>query len=150
MNHPRRRLYGTVLIVLVLAVAATYYVFGSALREVQVSGVFERANGLYPGDDVRILGVSVGKVDQVTPRGSDVKIDFHYDRGYRVPGNAMAAIVAPSLVSGRYIQLAPAYRGGPVMGDGAIIPLERTAVPVEWDQIQSELTSLSQALGPNG
>lgn len=150
MNHPRRRLYGTVLIVLVLAVAATYYVFGSALREVQVSGVFERASGLYPGDDVRILGVSVGKVDQVTPRGADVKIDFHYDRGYRVPSNAMAAIVAPSLVSGRYIQLAPAYRGGPVMGDGAIIPLERTAVPVEWDQIQSELTSLSQALGPNG
>ncbi|MDT7750160.1 MAG: phospholipid/cholesterol/gamma-HCH transport system substrate-binding protein, partial [Pseudonocardiales bacterium] len=150
MNHPRRRLYGTVLIVLVLGIAATYYVFGSALREVQVSGVFERANGLYPGDDVRILGVSVGKVDQVTPRGADVKIDFHYDRGYRVPSNAMAAIVAPSLVSGRYIQLAPAYRGGPVMGDGAIIPLERTAVPVEWDQIQSELTSLSQALGPNG
>jgi len=62
----------------------------------------------------------------------------------------MAAIVAPSLVSGRYIQLAPPYRGGPVLSDGATIPLERTAVPVEWDQIQTELTSLAQALGPNG
>jgi phospholipid/cholesterol/gamma-HCH transport system substrate-binding protein len=79
-----------------------------------------------------------------------VKIDFHYDHGYRVPSNAMAAIVAPSLVSGRYIQLAPAYLGGPVMSDGATIPLERTAVPVEWDQIQTELTSLAHALGPNG
>ncbi|MDT7612406.1 MAG: phospholipid/cholesterol/gamma-HCH transport system substrate-binding protein [Pseudonocardiales bacterium] len=150
MSQPRRRLYGTVLFVLVLGMAATYYVFGSSLREVHASGIFERANGLYPGDDVRILGVSVGKVDQVTPQGTDVKIDFHYDHGYRVPSNAMAAIVAPSLVSGRYIQLAPAYLGGPVMSDGATIPLERTAVPVEWDQIQTELTSLAHALGPNG
>jgi phospholipid/cholesterol/gamma-HCH transport system substrate-binding protein len=150
MSQPRRRLYGTVLFVLVLGMAATYYVFGSSLREVHASGIFERANGLYPGDDVRILGVSVGKVDQVTPQGTDVKIDFHYDHGYRVPSNAMAAIVAPSLVSGRYIQLAPAYLGGPVMSDGATMPLERTAVPVEWDQIQTELTSLAHALGPNG
>ena len=149
MIQLRRRLYVSVLIVL-LGIAATYYVFGSSLREVHVSGVFERANGLYPGDDVRILGVSVGKVDRVTPSGTDVKIEFHYDHSYRVPSNAMAAIVAPSLVSGRYIQLAPAYRGGPVMSDGAIIPLERTAVPVEWDQIQTELTALAQALGPNG
>jgi len=42
MNQPRRRLYLSVLIVLVLGITATYYVFGSSLREVHASGVFER------------------------------------------------------------------------------------------------------------
>jgi phospholipid/cholesterol/gamma-HCH transport system substrate-binding protein len=75
---------------------------------------------------------------------------IRYDGKYRVPAEAKAAVVAPSLVSDRYVQLLPAYTGGPALRDGADIPLARTAVPVELDQITGNLDRLSTALGPNG
>src|ERR1700729_3290011 len=35
------------------------------------------------------------------------------------------------------------------MADGAVIPVERTAVPVEWDEVKSQLMRLATDLGPN-
>jgi hypothetical protein len=35
------------------------------------------------------------------------------------------------------------------MADGAVIPLERTAVPVEWDAVKDQLMRLATDLGPN-
>lgn len=115
-----------------------------------VSADFVRAVGLYPGSDVRILGVRVGQVDSVVPQGDHVHVTFSFDDAHRVPSTARAAIVAPSLVSDRYVQLLPVYTGGPAMASGARIPLERTAVPVELDRISQSLDDLMVALGPDG
>jgi virulence factor Mce-like protein len=58
-------------------------------------------------------------------------------------------IVAQNLISARYVQLTPAYRSnGPMMSDGAEIPVERTAVPVEWDEVENQLMRLATELGP--
>jgi phospholipid/cholesterol/gamma-HCH transport system substrate-binding protein len=58
-------------------------------------------------------------------------------------------IVAQNLVAARYVQLAPAYETtGPTMGDGAVIPVDRTAVPVEWDEVKEQLMRLATDLGP--
>ncbi len=71
------------------------------------------------------------------------------DHGVSVPADAKAVIVAQNLVSARYVQLTPAYRdSGPVMHDGAVIPVERTAVPVEWDEVKTQLMRLATDLGP--
>ena len=70
--------------------------------------------------------------------------------GVPVPADAKAVVVAASVVSDRYIQLTPAYTGGPQLADDAVIPVSRTAVPVEVDQIYTSLNRLAQALGPNG
>ena len=52
-------------------------------------------------------------------------------------------------MAARYVQLTPAYRdSGPVMPDGAVIPVERTAVPVEWDEVKTQLMRLATDLGP--
>jgi virulence factor Mce-like protein len=59
-------------------------------------------------------------------------------------------IVAQNLVSARYVQLTPAYESGPAMGDGAVIPVERTAVPVEWNEVKEQLMRLATELGPQG
>jgi phospholipid/cholesterol/gamma-HCH transport system substrate-binding protein len=59
-------------------------------------------------------------------------------------------ILAPSLVSDRYVQFAPVYDGGETMEDGATVPLERTATPVELDAVYGALDDLSAALGPTG
>ena len=56
----------------------------------------------------------------------------------------------PSVVSDRYIQLAPVYTGGPAMSDNATIPRDRTATPVELDQLYTSLNKLATSLGPNG
>src|SRR5262245_23328826 len=90
-------------------------------------GYFANANGLYTGDEVRILGVAVGTVDKSEPRPGRTKATFSVDRQYPIPADAEAAILSPSLVTARAIQLVPAYDGGPKLRPGASIPLERTA-----------------------
>ncbi|MHB1739949.1 MAG: MCE family protein [Actinomycetes bacterium] len=136
---------------LVLAVAAGGAVaFWPTPPMVHASAYFSRVVGLYPGSDVRILGVKVGTVTAVHPEGTAVLVDFSYAARYRVPAGAQAVIMAPSLVSDRYVQLIPGYRGGPVLADGATIPLARTAVPVELNRTYASLNDLLVALGPTG
>ena len=77
-----------------------------------------------------------------------MKVSFHYDNSFKVPANATASILNPSLVSSRTIQLSPAYTGGPVMKSGAVIPLERTQVPVEWDELRNSINKILVDLGP--
>jgi phospholipid/cholesterol/gamma-HCH transport system substrate-binding protein len=134
----------------VVALAAGTYAFWPRQDAVHVTGEFTRAVGLFPGSDVRILGVAVGKVTEVTPQGDKVEVKFEFDRKYKVPADAKAAVVAPSLVSDRYVQLLPAYTSGPVLKDNATIGLDHTAVPVELDRISSSLDDLLVALGPTG
>ncbi|HET7660469.1 MAG TPA: MCE family protein [Oryzihumus sp.] len=134
----------------VLALVAAAVVLWPRSDTIKVTGSFSRAVGLYPGSDVRILGVHVGKVLSVKPEGDHVAVAFEFDAKYKVPADAKAAVVAPSLVSDRYVQLLPAYTSGPLMKDGAHIGLDRTAVPVELDRISTSLDDLLVALGPKG
>ena len=111
---------------------------------------FDRAVGLYEESDVRVLGVRIGKVTKIVPDGDDVRVEMEYDAKYEIPADAKALVVAPSIVSDRYVQLTPVYTGGEVLEDGAVLGPERTAVPVELDQIYAALDKLNVALGPNG
>jgi phospholipid/cholesterol/gamma-HCH transport system substrate-binding protein len=111
---------------------------------------FPRTISIYEGSDVRVLGVPVGKVDTVTPNGTDVKVTMHYEDDVQVPADVKAVIVAPSVVGDRYVQLSPAYTQGPVLEDGAVLDTSRTAVPVELDDIYGSLDKLVVALGPTG
>lgn len=134
----------------VLALVATAVVAWSGDDRTRVTAHFPRAVGLYPGSDVRILGIGVGEVLEVTPAGETVTVVLEYDSGYKVPADARAAVVSPSVVSDRFVQLLPVYRSGPVLADGAEIPVERTAVPVELDRIYASLDDVMVALGPEG
>jgi phospholipid/cholesterol/gamma-HCH transport system substrate-binding protein len=113
-----------------------------------VVGYFANSTGIYNGDDVVILGVPVGKVEKIEPLPDRVKITFWYKDRYKVPADAKAVVLSPSLVTPRSIQLTPAYTGGAVMRAGAVIPQERTAVPVEWDDFRQQLEKLTQVLQP--
>lgn len=109
---------------------------------------FAQANSLYPGDDVSIMGVPVGSVDAVEPAGDKMKVTFHFPTKYKVPANASAVIMDPSLVASRNIQLEPPYNGGPVLTNHTVIPIERTQVPVEWDDLRDSVGKTVTALGP--
>jgi phospholipid/cholesterol/gamma-HCH transport system substrate-binding protein len=105
---------------------------------------------LYVGSDVRVLGVPVGRVDSVTPSGTHVVVTMHYDADVRVPRDAKAVIISPSIVGDRFVQLTPAYTGGPILADGGRLTEQHTAVPLELDDIYSSLDDLTVALGPRG
>ncbi|MFC7303023.1 MCE family protein [Streptomyces monticola] len=121
---------------------------GSGARH--LTAYFDRTVGVYGGSDLRVLGVKVGTVDAVRPAGRRVRVELTLDEGHKVPAGARAVIVAPSVVSDRYIQLTPAYTGGAEMSDGTVIPKSRTAAPLEIDQLYDSVSDLTEALGPNG
>jgi phospholipid/cholesterol/gamma-HCH transport system substrate-binding protein len=111
---------------------------------------FPRTVSLYEGSDVRILGVPVGRVESVTPSGTDVTVRLWYDAQHKVPADAKAVIVTPAIVGDRFVQLTPAYTEGPVMADGATLSTEDTSTPLELDQIYQSIDDLTVALGPEG
>jgi virulence factor Mce-like protein len=134
----------------VAVVVALLVTFWPRQQQKTLVAEFPRTVSLYVGSDVRILGVPVGKVTSVTPDGTDVVVHLEYDAKYSVPADAKAAIVSPSIVGDRYVQLTPVYQGGPKLRDGAHLGLDRTATPLELDQIYSSLNDLNKALGPQG
>ncbi|MDY6995480.1 MAG: MCE family protein [Actinomycetota bacterium] len=137
----------------VLAVTLSAGVF-TALRigdnadKVWVTAYFENSNGLFEGDDVRILGVPVGRVASIEPQPDRARVTFWVSGRHPVPADAKAVILSPQLVTGRAIQVTPVYSGGPVMASGAVIDRDRTAVPVEWDDVRVQLQRLTQLLAP--
>ncbi|OSC31358.1 mammalian cell entry protein [Mycobacterium vulneris] len=139
--------YATI-IALVAVLVGGVYVLSSQANNRKIVGYFASAVGLYPGDQVRILGVPVGTIDTIDPRPSDVKITMSVSKDVKIPKDAKAIIMSPNLVAARFIQLTPAYTSGPEMADGASIGPGRTAVPVEWDEVKESLTQLAVQLGP--
>jgi phospholipid/cholesterol/gamma-HCH transport system substrate-binding protein len=146
-----RNARGLVAVALTLLLVAGVVVLLRAdetLNRTNVVAYFENSNGIYVGDDVRILGVNVGRIQSIEPQPERVKISFWYDSKYKVPADAVAAVLSPTLVTSRAIQLTPAYTGGPVMADNTVIPRERTVVPVEWDTLRKQLERLAVQLQP--
>lgn len=151
-TRARRRLGRIVAIATVLAVVtagALWWLFGGDDQK-RVTAYFSRAVGVYAGSDVQVLGVRVGAVESVTPRGDRVEVVFTVDGDVGVAPGTKAVVVAPSVVSDRYVQLTDLSRGGPVIADGAVIPESRTATPIELDELYASLNTLVTALGPDG
>ena len=133
----------------VIAGLVFYLVSGGSSRT--VTARFESGVGVYTGTPVKIRGVQVGSVSSVKPEAQWVSIKMHYDSKYKVPNDAVAVVVANSLVSDRYIQLAwPDGDANPRMADDATIDQQKTASPAELDDIYSALQKLTVSLGPNG
>ncbi|CAN5806253.1 virulence factor Mce family protein [soil metagenome] len=147
----RTRRLGLAALLAVLLVTGVVVVTQTQARidRVNVVAYFANSNGIFPGDEVRVLGVPVGKIDTITPEATRVKITFWYDAQYQVPADAKAVILSPSLVTSRAIQLTPAYTSGPTMADHAVVPENRTAVPVEWDDFREQLERLTDTLQPS-
>ncbi len=142
--------YAVSLVVLALVAAAAVTMFRGEDTKRLVAH-FPRAISIYEGSEVRVLGVAIGTVEKVTPSGTDVVVTMAYDKDIRLPSNAKAAIVAPSIVGDRFVQLTPVFhKGDQVMADNTELAASQTAVPIELDQIYQSLDTLNVALGPNG
>ncbi|MCV7153737.1 MCE family protein [Mycolicibacterium pyrenivorans] len=114
-----------------------------------ITAIFANANAIYPGDDVRIAGVKVGTITGIEPDATQAIFSLKIDHGVRVAADAKAVVVAQNLISARFVQLTPGGSSGPTISDEAVIPRERTAVPVEWDEVKEQLNRLATDLGPS-
>ena len=137
-------------LVAILAAGSGVLVRQTLFRPQTVTAYFSSATGLYPGDEVRIAGVKVGTIRSITPQPEHAAVTLEVDHDVAVPADAKAVIVAQNLVAARYVQLAPLYRAGePRLKDGAVIEEQRTAVPIEWDEVKTQLSRLATELGPD-
>ena len=136
--------------VVVLSLAAVANLGFEKFTKRTVTAYFPTVTGLYKGSAVKVIGVDVGAVEEIEPRAGDVRVVMRIDKKVPVPADARAVIVAQSLVSGRFVQLTPVYTDGPKMDGDVDIPMDRTAVPMEWDDVKEQLTELSEVLGPDG
>ena len=115
-----------------------------------ITAYFPTATAIYPGDEVRVSGVKVGKIDSIEPDGTRTKLTLKVDHGVPVPADAKAVIVAQNLVAARYVQLTPAYRkgGGPTMRDGAVIPDRPNRGTRRVGRGQDQLDAPGHGFGP--
>lgn len=125
-------------------------VLGGGGSQKHLTAHFARTVGLYKHSDVRVLGVRIGQVTAIKPEGTTVRVDMEYDAKYKLPADAKAVVVSPSIVSDRYVQITPVWRSGESLPASFDLPPDRTAVPVELDQIYSAIDQLNRSLGPNG
>jgi len=117
---------------------------------ITVTAQFDSASGLYEGNVVAVLGMPVGKITKINPRGGYVEVEFTVDRGVKVPANAQAVTVSTSILTDRQIELTPPYRGGPVLGNHDTIGLPRTKTPVEFSSVLNVLDKVTKSLEGDG
>jgi phospholipid/cholesterol/gamma-HCH transport system substrate-binding protein len=147
MTSRRRRILAAALAVILLGGIVVVQSL-PAIKRTHVVAYFDNSNGIFVGDDVVILGIKVGQIDNIEPQPQRAKISFWLNSKYQAPSDVNAVILSPKLITSRAIQLTPAYTSGPRLADGAVIPQSRTAVPVEFDDLRQQLKKLAQSLQP--
>jgi virulence factor Mce-like protein len=140
---------GLAAVVAVLLAGGLYLVLQPPGR--LVTAYFTSSAALFEDNSVDVLGVPVGTIIKIEPQGTTVRVQMRItDSSLKLPADVHALVVSPSMVTGRYVQLAPTWSSGPELADGAVIPVERTAVPLGVDDLTRTATELANALGPNG
>src|SRR6478609_8540447 len=143
----RRRL----VMVLVVGLVVTAVVGGRVMLRtdpVRITALFDSTVGLYAGSDVQMLGVPVGKVTKVSAEGDSVRVSMELDPDQPVAADTKAVIIAPTMVSDRFVQLTEPWvksSGEPTLRSGAVLKRDRTAVPVEIDDLYAGLKDMSDA-----
>ncbi|HET9420847.1 MAG TPA: MCE family protein [Nocardioides sp.] len=115
-------------------------------EKITVTAYFGDSAGLFVGNDVGVLGVPIGKVTDIEPDGDRVKVTMEIDADRAVPADAGAVVVARSVATDRYVELTPVYDGGEKLADGAEIDVDRTASPVDFDEVLETINDFATGI----
>jgi virulence factor Mce-like protein len=138
------------LAVVVVAAAVGWSVLSDRLDTFSVTAQFDSAAGLYEGNTVAVLGMPVGSVTKIVPKGGYVEVEFTVDGDVRVPADVQAVTISNSILTDRQIELTPPYRDGPTLQNHDTIGLNRTRTPVEFARVLDVLDKLSTSLRGDG
>ena len=113
------------------------------------SAVFNDASRLEPGDTVRIAGIRVGTVGDVTLQADrKVLVKFDTDRNIKLTHGTKAAIRYLNLVGDRYMELVDSPGSTRLLAVDAQIPVDRTAPALDLDLLLGGLKPVIQGLNP--
>jgi phospholipid/cholesterol/gamma-HCH transport system substrate-binding protein len=141
------RLLLRLLVVALMALTLSSCMPSNPLEDkITVVAYFPDSAGLFVGNDVGILGVPVGKITEIEPAGIEVKVTMRVDADRAIPADAGAAVVARSVATDRYVELTPVYSGGPKLEDGAEIQRDKTATPVDFDEVLEALNTFATGI----
>ncbi|MFC8530040.1 MlaD family protein [Nocardia sp. NPDC057227] len=149
----RRPLIGVSLFVAV-AMALIWVTFVTLDRGINgdtedYSAVFSDVSGLRVGDDVRMAGVRVGRVDGIELDGLRARVRFRVENDQTLYGNTKAAITYQNVIGQRYLGLALAEFGdGSALRPGAEIPLEHTEPSFDISALLNGFEPLFGGLDP--
>lgn len=122
---------------LAIALVATACSLGgqTASSTTTITAIFPRTANLFVGSEVRVLGLNVGEVTGIEAMGDRVEVTMALDGEREYPADATVRLQPVSLLGERFAQIDPPYTGGATLEDGATIPLERTSIPAEVDEV---------------
>ncbi len=105
---------------------------------------FAEIGALKTGNEVRVAGVSVGKVNKIQLDGNKVLVTFKIDKGVDFGTQTGADIRVRTLLGAEYLAITP--KGSGQLPKGATIPLARTIAPYDVVQAFSDLSKTTDAL----
>lgn len=113
------------------------------------SAVFADASSLQAGDSVRVAGVRVGTVDDVTLRDDNtVLVSFDADNDVALTTGSRAAVRYLNLVGDRYLELLDGPGPSQSMPRGSQIPVDRTQPALDLDLLLGGLKPVIRGLNP--
>jgi phospholipid/cholesterol/gamma-HCH transport system substrate-binding protein len=109
----------------------------------EVRAAFKTSNNLRTGSPVRIAGVEVGKVTAIERGGGGALVTMRVeDEGRPVHADATAKIRPRIFLEGNFfVDLTAGSPSAPELADGATIPIQQTATPVQLDEVLTALQS---------
>ncbi|MBF6169922.1 MlaD family protein [Nocardia blacklockiae] len=139
----------------VVAIALTYTIYSTLQRSVpggtqSYSAVFSDVLGLRVGDDIRMAGVRVGRVDKIDfADGYRARVDFRIEDDQHLTTTTKAMVRYQNLIGQRYIALAPGSEPGTHLGPGGEIPLQHTEPSFDVSALLSGFEPLFSVLQPD-
>ena len=137
-----------VTIVVLMAGVLGYRAMQPERETYTVTADLEQAPNLFEGGRVTVRGVEVGDIVDVEPTTDGVRVTMEIEESVKVPADATLSVVPITVIADRYVQLFPAYTSGPRLQEGDHLPLSRTAIPAELDDVLTQLKGLLSALEP--
>ncbi|MCV7228365.1 MlaD family protein [Mycolicibacterium komossense] len=151
----RHRIHSRLAVALALAVVAALVAVGALGAKVLMPQItnsramcaeFTDAVGLYPGNNVALLGIEVGTVTAITNKPDHVEVDFTVPKDLDLPADVGAVTFAQSVVTDRHVELTKAYSDGPKFTGSQCIKLADTKTPIGISETYSALGNLTDTI----
>lgn len=141
--------FGVFAVVMVVASGFLVLVFGQYRSgdTAEYSAIFTDSSGLRTGDTVRVAGVEVGRVHEVSLRDDHrVRVEFDADRTVALTGGTKVSVRYLNLVGDRYLELIEGPGSTEILAAGTEIPVERTASALDLDLLLGGLKPVIRGL----
>lgn len=137
--------FGVIALLFLSYLSFNYVGLGRLLfgKGIEVAADFTDSGGIFVNAEVTYRGVGVGRVSdmQLTDDGVQVTLTIDPDAP-DIPADTTAVVANRSAVGEQYVDLRPPDDDGPYLDDGAVIPQDRTSIPIPVEQLLLDVDDL--------